>query len=92
MGLPCAAALHIAHLPDWAKERAIVELLATPANRLDAVVQCDTNTSLMQVSERLEPGLGLPILGANAALLWYALRENGFAEPLRGAGLLLREF
>lgn len=92
VGFPCALALHIAHVPDWAKERAILELLATPPNRLDAVVQCGTNMSLMQVSERLEPVLGLPIIGVNAALFWYALRENGFTAPLHGAGMLLREF
>jgi maleate isomerase len=88
---PCELALHIAHLPDWAKEKAIVELLATPRNRLDAVVQCGTNMSLMQVTERLEPVLGLPIVGVNAALFWYALRENGLDAPLLGAGMLLRE-
>jgi maleate cis-trans isomerase len=31
------------------------------------------------------------VLGLNAVTLWYALRENGFAEPLRGGGRLLRE-
>ncbi len=92
VGFSCDFALHIAHLPDWAKEKAIIELLATPGNRLDAVVQCGTNMSLMQVSERLEPVLGLPIIGINAALFWYALRENGFTDPLMGAGMLLREF
>lgn len=77
VGFACEYALHIAHLPDWAKEKAIIELLATPANRLDAVVQCGTNMSLMQVSERLEPMLDIPIIGINAAIFWYALRENG---------------
>jgi maleate isomerase len=92
VGFSCEYALHVAHLPDWAKEKAIVELLATPANRLDAVVQCGTNMSLMQVSEKLEPMLGIPIIGINAALFWYALRENGFANPLAGGGTLLRDY
>jgi maleate isomerase len=92
VGFACADALHIAHVPDSAKERAIRELLAVPKNRLDAVVQCGTNMSLVQVSERLEPALGIPILGINAVTLWYALRENGFTAPLRGGGRLLREF
>jgi maleate isomerase len=91
VGIACDLALHIAHVPDWAKEKAIVELLATPANRLDAVVQCGTNMSLIQVAERLEPVLGIPIVGINAALLWYALRETGLDAPLAGAGRLLRE-
>ena len=92
VGFSCANALHIAHVPDWAKEKAIVELLATKQNRLDAVVQCGTNMSLIQVAEKLEPVIGMPILGINAVTFWYALRENGFDAPLAGAGRILREF
>jgi maleate isomerase len=92
LGFACANALHIAHVPDWAKEKAILELLVTPANRLDAIVQCGTNMSLIQVSEKLEPVVGIPIIGINAATFWYALREVGFAASLSGAGRLLREF
>jgi maleate isomerase len=90
-GFCCDHALHVAHVPDWAKEKAILELLATADNRLDAVVQCGTNMSMIQVSERLGPFLGIPIIGINAALLWYALRENGFADSIGGAGMLLRD-
>lgn len=92
VGFSCANALHIAHVPDWAKEEAIVELLATNENRLDAVVQCGTNMSLVDVAERLEPALGVPILGINPVTFWYALRENGFDGPLQGGGRLLREY
>ncbi|MBN9159438.1 MAG: hypothetical protein BGO98_19680 [Myxococcales bacterium 68-20] len=91
LGFACANAVHIAHVPDSAKEQAIVEVLATRENRLDAIVQCGTNMSLAQVSERLEPVVGIPILGINAVTFWYALRENGFDGSLRGAGRLLRE-
>jgi maleate isomerase len=92
VGFSCANALHIAHVPDWAKEKAIMELLAAGANRLDAVVQCGTNMSLLNVTERLEPVIGVPILGINAVLFWYALRENGIVTALQGAGRLFREF
>lgn len=92
VGFSCANALHIAHVPDWAKEKAIMELLANGENELDAVVQCGTNMSLINVCEKLEPILGVPILGINAVTFWYALRENGFEGPLVGAGRLLREF
>ena len=92
VGFSCANALHIAHVPDRAKEKAILELLATEENRLDAVVQCGTNMSLIQVAEKLEPVIGIPILGINAVTFWYALRECGFDGPLAGAGRLLREF
>ena len=92
VGFSCANALHIAHVPDWAKEKAILELLANDENKLDAVVQCGTNMSLIDVSEKLEPVVGIPILGINAVTFWYALRENGFEGALVGAGRLLREF
>jgi len=90
-GFACANALHIAHIPDEAKERAITELLATRENRLDAVVQCGTNMSLVDVTEKLEPRLGIPILGVNAVTFWYALRESGISAPLARSGRLLRE-
>jgi len=92
VGFSCANALHIAHVPDWAKEKAILELLANDENKLDAIVQCGTNMSLIDVSEKLEPVIGIPILGINAVTFWYALRENGFEGALAGAGRLLREF
>lgn len=90
-GFCCGNAQHIAHIPDEAKERAITELIATPANRLDAVVQCGTNMSMTAVAERLEPKVGIPILGINATLLWYALRETGITAQAEHAGRLLRE-
>ncbi|HYO64025.1 MAG TPA: hypothetical protein VER08_10375 [Pyrinomonadaceae bacterium] len=92
VGFSCANALHIAHVPDSAKEKAILDLLATEKNRLDAVVQCGTNMSLIDVGEKLEPVIGIPILGINAVTFWYALRENGFEGALAGGGRLLREF
>jgi maleate isomerase len=92
VGFSCANALHIAHVPDWAKEKAILTLLATRDNGLDAVVQCGTNMSLIDVTEKLEPVIGIPILGINAVIFWYALRENGFEAALVGGGRLLREF
>jgi maleate isomerase len=91
-GFCCEYALHIAHIPDWAKEKAILELLATADNRLDAIVQCGTNMSLSQVSARLEPRIGIPIIGINGALFWHALRENGIGAPINGGSLLLKEF
>lgn len=92
VGLSCANIQHIAHIPNEAKEKAVLELLATKANKLDAVVQCGTNMSMIAVTEKLEPQLGIPILGINATILWYALRENGFSAPVQHAGRLLREF
>ncbi len=55
-------------------------------------MQYGTNMSMTAVTEKLEPQLGIPILGINATILWYALRENGFSAPVQHAGRLLREF
>lgn len=90
-GFACANAQHIAHIPNEAKERVVLELLATKENKLDAIVQCGTNMSMTAVAEKLEPQIGIPILGINATLLWYALRENGFVSPVFHGGRLLRE-
>ena len=48
--------------------------------------------SLIDVTEKLEPVIEIPILGINAVTFWYALRENGFEGALAGAGRLFREF
>lgn len=92
VGFSCAHAVHIAHIPDWAREKAVLELLATPANRLDAIVQCGTNMPMSALAGRLEPVTGIPILGINAVLFWHALRQAGIGIPLHGAGRLAREF
>ena len=91
-GFACPNLVDIAHIPDSAKEEVILKYLATPENHIDAIVQCGTNMSMINVSEKLEPQIGIPIIGINAALLWYALRENGFNNPLKKSGRLLREF
>ncbi len=88
-GFACATARHVAHVPDWAKEQAILQHLVPPGASVDAVVQCGTNMSLIDVAERLEPRLGIPIISINAALLWHALRANGISAALAGGGILL---
>ena len=47
--------------------------------------------SMVAVAEKLEPRIGIPILSINAAILWYALRENGFDGSFVGGGRVLRE-
>jgi len=92
VGLTVSDLSHLAHIPDSAKQQAVLEVLATPTNRLDAIVQCGTGMSMLNVIDRLESRTGVPIVAINPATLWYALRENGFSQPLHGAGRLLREF
>uniref|UniRef100_A0A6U6P601 Uncharacterized protein n=1 Tax=Zooxanthella nutricula TaxID=1333877 RepID=A0A6U6P601_9DINO len=89
LGFGCASTIDIGHVPFDAKKRAIVEALAGPD--VDAIIQCGTNLSLTPVIEAVEPMTGKPVLGINQTLLWYALREAGFADKLDGAGRLFRE-
>jgi maleate isomerase len=91
-GFACANAYHIAHISDSMKEKAILDYLATPENRLDAIVQLGTNMSMLNVTEKLEPTIKIPILGINATIFWYALRENGISESLKSGGRLFKEF
>jgi maleate isomerase len=90
-GFACASAVDIAHVTDAAKEQAILDL-ARAGNGLDAIVQCGTNMSLIAVAEKLEPAIGIPILGINAVTFWYALRQSGLAGPLVGGGRVMKEF
>lgn len=92
VGLACADARQIAHVPEWAKEGAVFELWDRGAQRLDAIVQCGTNMSVLEVAARLEPVLGIPVLGNNPVTFWYALRSAGVTAPVHHGGRLLREF
>lgn len=85
-GFACTHALEIARIPDGEKEKAIAERLATRENRLDAVVQCGTNMSILDVAARMEPAVGIPILGINAVTFWHALRMSGYRGPVAGGG------
>ena len=70
----------------------ILQHLATPVYKLDAILQLGTNMSMVHIAEKLESEIGIPILGINAVTFWYALRENGFLNPIQKASRLLREF
>mmetsp|Transcript_131197 Transcript_131197/g.261840 ORF Transcript_131197/g.261840 Transcript_131197/m.261840 type:complete len:575 (-) Transcript_131197:20-1744(-) len=89
-GLKCGSATDIAHVPEVWCEQVIREKLDGPD--IEAIVQCGTNLSMISVSEKLEKELGKPVIAINAATLWFALRENGFTEPIPNCTRLLREF
>ncbi|PKG37177.1 maleate cis-trans isomerase family protein [Psychromonas sp. Urea-02u-13] len=91
VGLSCGNTQHIAHIPDRLKEKAILELLDAKGNGLDAVVQCGTNMSFINVAERLEPIVGVPILSINAVVLWHALRVNGISDKLINSTRIFRD-
>jgi len=89
-GLKCGSATDIAHVDHKWSEEVIREKLM--GNDIEAIVQCGTNLSLIEVADRLERELDIPIIAINAATLWFGLRQNGINEPIPDSTRLLREF
>jgi maleate isomerase len=58
---------------------------------VDAIVQCGTNLSMVQLADEAERWLGKPVIAINAATWWLALRRNGIGDKVYGCGALLRE-
>jgi len=88
-GLRCPTAVSIAQVTEDELRAAIMEV-NVPG--VDAIVQCGTNLSMVRLADEAERWLKKPVLAINAATWWRALRMNGIADKVRGAGRLLREF
>lgn len=58
---------------------------------VDVIVQCGTNFDMNRVAEKMEPIVGVPVLGINTVLLWHSLRENGIDAKIDGASRIFRE-
>ncbi|WP_330180377.1 arylmalonate decarboxylase [Nocardia sp. NBC_01503] len=87
-GLRCPTAVSIAHVPE---DRLREALLDVDGDGVDALVQCGTNLSMVRLADEAERWLGKPVLAINAATWWMALRDNGIADRIEGAGTLLRD-
>ncbi|MCL9781595.1 hypothetical protein M9194_09170 [Vibrio sp. S4M6] len=91
VGLACGNTQHIAHIPDSLKQSAILGLLDAKGNKLDAIVQCGTNMSFVNLAEQFESSIGVPLLSINAVVLWHALRSNGILDKLINASRIFRD-
>jgi len=89
VGLKCATATSIADVPP---ETIVDELRKLDGDDIDAIVQCGTNLSMVEVADQAERWLGKPVLAINAVCLWHALRTLGFDDQFTGHGMMLREF
>ena len=71
--------------------RAIYEA-ALEADRpeADALFISCTAIRAVDVVDRIEKKLGKPVVTANQALIWQALREAGYRDPIEGYGNLFR--
>ena len=59
---------------------------------VDAIIQCGTNLSTVDVFPSMEQWLQKPLIPINIACVWHALRACGISDPITGKGRLLEEF
>ena len=87
-GLRCDSATSIA---DVTPETLVEVLKEIDGDDIDAIVQCGTNLSMVEVADQAERWLGKPVLAINAICLWHALRTLGISDQFVGHGMMLRE-
>jgi len=89
VGLNCTSATAIAELTTSEVTNAVQQ---ADADHVDAIVQCGTNLSTLDIFPGLEAKLGKPCIPINIANTWHALRASGIEEKISGYGRLLEEF
>ncbi len=88
-GLKCETATSIG---DTTPEEVIAALKELDGDDIDAIVQCGTNLSMVEIADEAERWLGKPVLAINATCAWHALRNMGVEDQYRGYGMMLRDF
>ena len=59
---------------------------------VDAIIQCGTNLSTVDIFPTMEHWLRKPLIPINIACVWHALRACGINDTIIGKGRLLEEF
>ena len=88
LGLKCKSPVLIAH---ESKERLRDAIIQVNRGKVDAIVQVGTNLAMAEVAAVAEFWLGKPVIAINTATYWYALRQYGIKDKVRGWGSLLAE-
>ncbi len=88
-GLRCESATSIADVTPATLVEVLKEI---DGDDIDAIVQCGTNLSMVEVADQAERWLGKPVLAINAICLWHALRTLGIPDQFVGHGMMLREY
>jgi maleate isomerase len=88
LGLKCKSPVLIAH---ESKERLRDAIIQVNRGKVDAIVQVGTNLAMAEVAAMAEFWLGKPVIAINTATYWYALRQYGIKDKMRGWGSLLAE-
>lgn len=88
-GMGATSAVNISHVSEARLRDAVLEL---DGPNVDAIIQVGSNLPMARVAAEGEKWLGKPVISANAATYWHALRTNGIKDQVRGQGRLLAEF
>lgn len=59
---------------------------------VDAIVQCGTNLSTVDLFPTMEQVMEKPLIPINVATVWHALRACGIDDKVTGKGRLMEEF
>mgnify|MGYP006919307131 CR=1 FL=1 len=85
-GMGATSAVNISQVSQERLRQAVMELNGP---NVDAIIQVGSNLPMATVAAEGEKWLGKPVISANAATYWHALRTNGIADQIPGQGYLL---
>jgi maleate isomerase len=88
LGLKCKSPMIIAN---ESKKRLRDAINEVNKGKVDAIVQVGTNLAMAEVAAMAEFWLDKPVIAINTATYWYALRQYGIKDKMRGWGALLAE-
>lgn len=79
----------VSNIYEETEERAYALGRATDVSDADAVLISGTGLPTAGIVARLEADIAKPVVTSQTATLWFALREVGIEDPVRGYGRLL---
>jgi len=88
-GLGCTSIHDIANLTEDTLRASLSELARSDA---DVILATGSEIALVHMIAEAEEWIGKPVLHLNAVLVWYALRDSGFDDRLKGYGTLLNAY
>lgn len=89
VGLNCPSATAIAEVTI---PQVIEAVKKADGDDVEAIIQCGTNLSTLDLFPTLEHWLEKPMIPINVATIWHALRASGIDDKITGMGRLLEEF
>ena len=87
-GMGATSAVNISQVSEERLRAAVTEL---DSPNVDAIIQVGSNLPMARVAAEGEEWLGKPVISANAATYWHALRTNGITDQVPGQGTLLEQ-